>query len=162
MLCLIAIWTVIPVFSKCKIYRWWKKFNILSFAFSLLLIIKMTLWDRSVGFREVELRPFYTLTTISYNNEALRTLLMNVILFLPFGLTIPYVAEVIKIMKNKFRWILCMVSGFLLSVAIESFQYYFCLGRAETDDVICNTLGCVLGVMANVISYRKRKQFTKV
>ena len=112
MLCLIAIWTVIPVFSKCKIYRWWKKFNILSFAFSLLLIIKMTL-------------------------------LMNVILFLPFGLTIPYVAEVIKIRKNKFRWILCMVSGFLLSVAIESFQYYFCLGRAETDDVICNTLGCV-------------------
>ena len=96
MLCLIAIWTVIPVFSKCKIYRWWKKFNILSFVFSLLLIIKMTLWDRSVGFREVELRPFYTLTTISYNNEALRTLLMNVILFLPFGLTIPYVAEVIK------------------------------------------------------------------
>ena len=84
------------------------------------------------------------------------------ILFLPFGLTIPYVAEVIKIRKNKFRWILCMVSGFLLSVAIESFQYYFCLGRAETDDVICNTLGCVLGVMANVISYRKRKQFTKV
>ena len=57
---------------------------------------------------------------------------------------------------------LFMVSGFLLSVAIESFQYYFCLGRAETDDVICNTLGCVLGVMANVISYRKRKQFTKV
>ena len=61
----------------------------------------MTLWDRSVGFREVELRPFYTLTTISYNNEALRTLLMNVILFLPFGLTIPYVAEVIKIRKNN-------------------------------------------------------------
>lgn len=78
MLCLIAIWTVIPVFSKCKIYRWWKKFNILSFVFSLLLIIKMTLWDRSVGFREVELRPFYTLTTISYNNEALRTLLMHI------------------------------------------------------------------------------------
>ena len=105
MLCLIVIWTVIPVFSKCKIYRWWEKFNILSFTFSLLLIIKMTLWDRSVGFREVELRPFYTFTTISYNNEALRTLLMNVILFLPFGLTIPYVAEAIKIRKNKFRWI---------------------------------------------------------
>ena len=62
----------------------------------------MTLWDRSVGFREVELRLFYTLTTISYNNEALRTLLMNVILFLPFGLTMPYVTEVVTINIDGF------------------------------------------------------------
>ncbi|WP_442973818.1 VanZ family protein [Ruminococcus sp. 1001136sp1] len=46
---------------------------------------------------------------------------------------------------------LCVVSGFLLSVVIESFQYCLCLGRAETDDVICNTLGCMLGVMANIM-----------
>ncbi|WP_442973665.1 VanZ family protein [Ruminococcus sp. 1001136sp1] len=53
--------------------------------------------------------------------------------------------------NNKYRWILCVVSGFLLSVVIESFQYCLCLGRAETDDVICNTLGCMLGVMANIM-----------
>ena len=43
------------------------------------------------------------------------------------------------------------MSGFLLSVVIESFQYCLCLERAETDDVICNTLGCMLGVMANIM-----------
>ena len=105
---------------------------------------------RSVGTRELELRPLYTFATISYNNEAIQTLLMNVILFVPYGLTIPYVAETI-IKKKGYRWILCVVSGFLISVAIEILQYYFRLGRAETDDVICNTIGCALGVMVNVI-----------
>ena len=57
----------------------------------------MTLLGRKVGIRELELIPFYTLTTIPYNNEAIRTLLMNIILFVPFGLTAPYmIGEKIK------------------------------------------------------------------
>lgn len=150
MVCLLIIWTTLTHFLKRKMYSGWNIFNIILCAFSFLLIIKMTLWGRSVGTRELELRPFYTLTTISYNDEAIRTLLMNVILFVPYGLTIPYVAE--TIIKGKgYRWSPCVASGFLISVAIELLQYCFCLGRAETDDVICNTMGCALGVMANVI-----------
>ena len=150
MVCLLIIWTTFTCFLKRKMYSGWNIFNIILCAFSFLLIIKMTLWGRSAGTRELELRPFYTFTTISYNDEAIRTLLMNVILFVPYGLTIPYVTEMI-IKEKEYRWILCILSGFLISVAIEIIQYCFSLGRAETDDVICNTLGCALGVMANVI-----------
>lgn len=34
---------------------------------------------------------------------------------------------------------------------METLQYVFALGQAETDDVICNTLGCGLGVLADWI-----------
>lgn len=155
MVCLFIIWTTFTRFLKRKMYSGWNIFNIISCVFSFLLIIKMTLWGRSAGTRELELRPLYTFTTISYNDEAIRTLLMNVILFVPYGLTIPYVAETVKKEKG-YRWILCIVSGFLISVVIEILQYFFSLGRAETDDVICNTIGCALGVMTNVIGNWQR------
>ena len=47
------------------------------------------------------LMPFYTFTTMSYNNEALRTLLMNVILFLPLGLALPYVKKEKKVTNGS-------------------------------------------------------------
>ena len=115
---------------------------------SCFLIIKMTLLGRTVGERTLILMSFYTFTTMSYNNEALRTLLMNVILFLPLGLTLPYV----KKEKNHRKWIYCILAGCVLSIGVEFLQYCFALGQAETDDVICNTLGCALGVTADIMA----------
>ena len=115
---------------------------------SCFLIIKMTLLGRTVGERALILMPFYTFTTMSYNNEALRTLLMNVILFLPLGLTLPYV----KKEKKSHKWIYCILAGCVLSIGVELLQYCFALGQAEMDDVICNTLGCALGVTADMMA----------
>ena len=137
--------------DKSRYRQVWINGNRILCIFAVMLIIKMTLFGRTAGSRELELRPFYTLTTISYNNEAVRTMLMNVILFLPFGLTLPYVFA--KMKNNYSRWMICILIGFLMSVAIETIQYYFGLGRAETDDVICNTFGCILGVIANMVSW---------
>ena len=153
------VWIISTMIMKSnrRLYIW-KLFNIVLFILSLLLIIYATLIGRKVGIREVELIPFYTLTTISYNNEALRTMLMNVILFLPFGLTIPYVLDR-QINNKRHKWCICVLSALFLSIIIESVQYYFCIGRAEMDDVICNTLGGLLGIIANDIGYRlSRKQ----
>ena len=44
--------------------------------------------------------------------------------------------------------------GVIISIGIEGLQYFFCFGRAETDDVICNTFGCALGVLANVVGWK--------
>lgn len=110
--------------------------NVSMCILSLLLIFKMTLFGRKIGDRELELFPFYT---VSYNDEAIRTMLMNVILFLPFGLTVPYVLYKIK---NKWhRWGICIVVGLGISLGIGIIQYYFGLGRAEADDAICIRLG---------------------
>ena len=137
--------------SDKSLYRQvWINGNRILCILEFMLIIKMTLFGRTTGSRELELWPFYTLTTIAYNNEAIRTMVMNVILFLPFGLTLPYIFT--KIRNNYSRWMVCIFTGFLISVVIETIQYYFGLGRAETDDVICNTFGCTLGVLADVLA----------
>ena len=81
--------------------------------------------------------------TMEDNEEAIRTMVMNVVLFLPFGLILLYVFNHIKNKRRK--WLLCILIGFLVSVGVESIQYVLALGRAETDDVICNTLECALG-----------------
>lgn len=148
----ILIWARIEQITNNnkKLRKWWRKANILLFLAAVSLIIRMTLWGREIGEREYELMPFHTFTTMSYNNEALRTLLMNVALFLPLGLTLPYIFTWVK--KNTQKWLCCVLVGCFLSVSIEVMQYYWAIGLAETDDVVCNTLGCALGVMADVIA----------
>ena len=84
---------------------------------------------------------------------------MNVVLFFPFGLTIPHVLR--KTGINQRRWGYSILFGAVLSIFIESMQYCFALGYAEMDDVICNTLGCMFGVTADIIStmwHRKSKE----
>lgn len=94
--------------------------------------------------------------TMEDNEEAIRTMVMNVVLFLPFGLILLYVFNHIKNKRRK--WLLCILIGFLVSVGVESIQYVFALGRAETDDVICNTLGCALRVLAEVVAEGIKKR----
>ena len=46
-----------------------------------------------------------------------------------------------------------MTIGLLLSAGIEYTQYRFALGVAETDDVICNTLGVFIGSTSLLIAH---------
>jgi glycopeptide antibiotics resistance protein len=66
---------------------------------------------------------------------------MNVLLFYPGGVLAGSLWR---------RWrVLPMAAVFLLlSVAIELCQYAFAIGTTETDDVIHNTLGAFLGLLA--------------
>lgn len=155
----ILIWAGIEQLGKenKRFGKWWRYVvNIILCIVSIFLIIRMTLLGRTVGQQEIELMPFHTFTTMAYNNEAARMLLMNVVLFLPFGLTIPYVLEGVK--ENRRRWIYCILIGCGISVGIEALQYCLGMGLAETDDVICNTVGCGLVILADVIGRRKLKE----
>lgn len=147
----ILIWVGIEQLGKenKRFGKWWKYINIILCIVSIFFIIRMTLVGRTVGRQKMELMPFHTFTTMAYNNEAVRTLLTNMVLFLPFGLTIPYVLEGIK--ENRRRWLYCLLLGCGISVGIEVLQYCLAIGLTETDDVICNTLGCGLGILADVI-----------
>ena len=149
MILVIAIWIFLGGFCDWhgkKARKSWRCVNLCLCVLSVIVIIKMTLIGRTVGVRQLELRPFYTFTTVSYNNEAFRTLLMNIFLFFPLGLTLPWTLDESE--SAKYRIVKCVLIGLGLSIGIESIQFAFGLGRAETDDVICNTLGCMTGVLA--------------
>ena len=139
-------WLVLGVVCEQKSLLWkrrWKLLNICFCIASIFVIFKMTLIGRTPGERVVELRPFYTFATVSYNSGAYRTLLMNIFLFFPFGLTLPW--GFAKSGNIKQKLVIDGLIGMGLSIAIESIQYCFGIGRAEMDDAICNTLGCLFG-----------------
>ena len=46
------------------------------------------------------------------------------------------------------------VFAFLFSFVIETVQYAFSLGVSETDDVINNTLGALLGYLITYLFYK--------
>lgn len=86
---------------------------------------------------------------------------MNVFLFFPFGLAMGQLVP--RSWGPGHRAALTVGLGALLSVLIEGAQYLWGLGIAETDDVLCNTLGAALGAMSlgTEALFRKRKEGKK-
>ena len=64
---------------------------------------------------------------------------MNVVVFIPIGILLGLLLRV------KGSWLIPLIVGMGISVSIETMQYFFHRGFAETDDVVHNTLGCMIG-----------------
>lgn len=145
MVILLIVWIAMEWLIRTKLqkYLWWKLCNILMMFGILVVIFVATLSSRS-NVSDVCWLPFYSFKLAKIQPEIYRSMLMNVFLFFPLGLTMPYVLP----KKWKHNVLIAILFGLILSIAIEFLQYYFCLGRAETDDVICNTLGCAIGTIA--------------
>ena len=134
----------------------WKILNCIFSILGIFLIFECTLLERATSERELILLPFYSFYQAIEQPEYYRVMLMNVILFEPIGLTLPFALSERKC--KKFFWVIGL--GFLISVCVEGIQYVFCIGRAEIDDVICNTFGCTIGTGAYLI-YQKRTVLRK-
>ncbi len=64
---------------------------------------------------------------------------MNVIVFIPIGMILG------SLLRVKGSWLIALLIGCSVSVTIEAMQYFLHRGFAETDDVMHNTVGCVIG-----------------
>ena len=141
----IIVWTILGRLVQEKLHKrlLWKVGNGVIVCGILVTIGGATLASRS-NTTDVCLIPFHSFAEAQVQPEIYRSMLMNVFLFFPLGLTLPYALPD----KWKHQIVIAILFAFGLSVAIEFLQYYFCLGRAETDDVICNTLGCIIGTLS--------------
>lgn len=119
------------------------------------IILYATILTRSAGVPEVILTPFASLTAARQQPELYREMLMNVFLFFPLGLTLSNALP-----RKWHRWlriILTTLVGCAFSAGIEYAQYRCALGLAETDDVICNTLGAFLGAASLLAAHAIEK-----
>ena len=117
--------------------------NFVLFCAAVIAILYATILNRTPGNYELILTPFATFTAAQQQPELYREMLMNVFLFFPLGLTLSNALP-----QKWHRWgriILTTLIGCILSAGIEYAQYRCALGLAETDDVICNTLGAFIG-----------------
>ena len=101
----------------------------------VFLIFCSTVIFRSVGeTRQYDFHPFW-----SYDRpELLVENFMNVVVFVPVGL-------LLGIAFKQVSWWKALLIGCEISVTIESLQFFFMRGFSELDDVMHNTLGCLIG-----------------
>lgn len=79
--------------------------------------------------------------TVKITNWAeLRNIILNILLFIPFGYLLPS-------MFPKLRWWQVVIIGFCGSLLIELLQLLTRLGYADVDDLINNTLGAAIGFL---------------
>ena len=158
---LLAVWGVL---SARVAERQWRPGNLALLLMSAAVILYATLFSRAEGGGLI-LTPFAALAAARVQPELYREMLMNVFLFFPLGLTLSNALP-----RRWNRWLrigVTTLAGCLLSAGIEYAQYRFALGLAETDDVLCNTLGALLGaaslLVAHVIeSHKERARHTNM
>lgn len=121
-------------------------------------ILYATVFSRGENGIGADFIPFSSFKRAIIQPEMYRSMLMNVFLFVPLGLSLPYIFGG----GTAKRILLTILIGFLLSVTVEAIQYFGHLGMAETDDVTCNTLGAAIGSCAYLLSLLWKKLFRKL
>ena len=124
------------------------------------IILYATILNRTPGNYELILTPFAALSAAQQQPELYREMLMNVFLFFPLGLTLSNALP-----RKWHRWgriAFTTLIGCILSAGIEYAQYRCALGLAETDDVICNTLGAFLGAVSLLAAHAIEKHRERV
>lgn len=152
MLALLIVWAMLSLHKNQK-----KRtiINLVLCSITALTILYATILTRTPGDYKPILTPFATFTAALQQPELYREMLMNIFLFFPLGLTLSNALP-----RKWHRWgriILTTLVGCALSAGIEYAQYRYALGLAETDDVICNTLGAFIGSTSLLIAHAIEK-----
>ena len=148
MIVLIMIWMWLK--NRYEKKMWWKLFNSAVFVIVVSAILYNTIYSRTESYQVPVFIPFHSFYEAKTQPEIYRTMLMNIFLFEPIGLSLPNILP-----KKAHPVAVTVIIAILFSVLIEAAQYCFCLGRCEIDDVIMNTLGAAVGGIAYKNRLRK-------
>ena len=147
----VLFWTLLRSILHCRIGRVWRWCNRGLAVVSVVLILVVSFWSRTPGTYPPVLVPFASLNAARTQPEYYREMLMNILLYLPLGLSLGSSwANGMRIRRILGWTVLC---GTALSLLVECIQGIFQLGTMETDDVIRNTLGTLLGVLHVPLAY---------
>lgn len=123
--------------------------NIVLLLVSIFGIIYITVMRKGEGKHEIYLMPFHNLIEALSEKDVYRSMLMNIFLFVPFGLFTPFALN-FKIGTGR-KVIITVCAAVIFSAVIEAVQYIFGIGRCETDDVLCNAAGAAAGAISYIL-----------
>lgn len=107
--------------------------------YSFLLYCSTVIYRKMLPEKRFDLMPFWSYRAIMDGKEQyLAENIMNVVVFVPVGVLFGIA------MRRRNVWAALLV-GAGLSAGIEVLQFVFNKGLAEVDDVMHNTLGCLIG-----------------
>lgn len=109
----------------------------------IFLLFCSTVFFRTTSeLRKYDFQPFCSYKAIQDGREdLLAENIMNVVVFIPVGL-------LLSIAFKQVTWWKALLIGCCISVTIEALQFYFMKGLSEVDDVMHNTVGCLVGWLA--------------
>ena len=119
----------------------------LLFVFIILVIASTVFTRTSNGIHTFKLIPFWSWwKALSGKLNYLREIVLNMLLFLPFGLLLPFAFQ------KKISPYYAFLTGTLFSLIIECNQLLLCRGLFEWDDMIDNGIGAMIGcILSNKI-----------
>lgn len=126
-----------------------KKWLNILFIVYCVFMLWMTILNREPRTHRCELSLFWSFRELitGHPNGAKDTVqyLENILFFIPFGFLLPW----------KRSWKQVFLMSCAVSFAIELSQFVFTVGLAETDDVVANVLGGVIGFWLYQIMKRR-------
>lgn len=149
----IILWSVMGA----AFYKYMRIIGAVAALIVIGAILYATVISRGESDKGADFIPFSSFERAQIQPEMYRSMLMNVFLFVPLGLVLPFVFG----SSTGKRILLTILAGLLLSMSIEAIQYFAQLGMSETDDVISNTLGTAIGSCAYLLSLLWRKLYRK-
>jgi glycopeptide antibiotics resistance protein len=133
----------------------WRLVNAIVFLGIVAVAFYMTVYTRGESAEQAVFTPFQSFQDAKIQPELYRSMLMNVFLFVPVGISFPFVLG-----WRRCSCIFTVILAALFSAGIEYLQYRYALGKCEVDDVIMNTLGALMGCIAYWL-FRYLKHHTK-
>lgn len=126
--------------------------KLLLVEFVTIIYCSTVIFRRGGEVTRYDFHPFWSYAAIQQGREELLAEnIMNVVVFVPIGL-------LIGIGFAKWPWWNVIGTGCLLSVTIEAMQLVLKRGFCEVDDVMHNTLGCIIGYgLYSLIKYGYEK-----
>lgn len=118
-------------------------FGVTLFSLFCLFFVYLAVLRRSPSEVQTELTPLWSYrATISgkYGIDVFAQIIENIVIFVPIGFFLPFVLS-----EKKRCFLSAFVFGFALSFFAEGCQLVFRLGVCETDDLINNTVGALVG-----------------
>lgn len=147
---------VVVIIACYGVKRGWRRIAGLVLAEYIFLIYCSTVFYRTtLAERKNDFHPFWSYRAIEDGRlELLPENIMNVVAFVPVGL-------LLGIAIKNIRWWQALLTGAWLSVSIEVLQFVFKKGFSELDDVIHNTLGCMIGYGIYALARYGYERFSK-
>ena len=133
------------------------------FILYCLLIVWIVIFKTSFSFsdiaflsaeRRVNLIPFYYADDVGRLH--LREVILNIIIFIPFGLYLRMLDSSIK---------KAIITGAVTSLTLEVCQFILAIGSFDITDLITNTLGVIFGICFYALLgfvFKKRRTADKV
>lgn len=151
-----ALWLALRVIVWLRQRRidWARERQLLLMYLNLAVILRVTffpaarvngrvqplLFDPAAIFPfRLNLEPIVNLHYVVNKYEMLLNITGNVLLFVPSGILFPYLYKALD------RFWKVLAAGVGLSLCIEFVQLLFFVRTTDVDDLLFNTLGCVLG-----------------